>query len=262
MAISKLLRLLKPTLGAVALATGVATLGCGAIDDTAPPPEQTTETLDATGAPIPLNPNRKLALEATHKHVTQLFLNQPSFGGGRMLVEYRLDVDVVVDVVRSPSSRAKRPDEVAYRPIPPARGKDAPPHASFQKHAAEMAKQGWFQLEDSEAWTFKKVQLVGLVVHPEPVAYESDAVPMAKTAGDIPTRSLDGFEVRGLKRLREGDDIYVETITGKQARVMGPIFAGAKCVNCHAKTGELLGAFSYTYDIGKVAAPAAGAPVP
>ena len=152
MAISKLLRLLKPTLGAVALATGVATLGCGAIDDTAPPPEQTTETLDATGAPIPLNPNRKRRLELTHKHVTQLFLNQPSFGGGRMLApEYHPDADVV----RSSTSIAQRPEKTVQR-LAPARDKDAPPHASFQKRAAEMANQGWFRFEDSEAWTLKK----------------------------------------------------------------------------------------------------------
>ncbi len=234
-------------LGIIVLA-GV--FGCG-VDGVPPASEQTAEICDANGTPIPLDPERKLALERAHNRVTQLFLNQPLFGRGRTVTpESYPDVDVM----RSPLSITKRADNFPLN-HPNTLGGRLPDrsHASFQERAASVVHWSWFQTNTSEPWQFRTVQLVGLVVHLEPVVYESDRVPMAKGVGEIPMRPLDAFEMRGLQKLRDGDDVYAETIPGKVARVMGPIYAGTSCVSCHAKTGELLGAFSCTYDIVKIA---------
>lgn len=182
---------------------GLAAVGCGIVDDPPLPAEQAAVETDATGAPV--DGPRKQALATTHARVTQLFINEPSFGSGRLLIEYFPDADVV----RSSASIAQHPEKALHR-APPVRDKDAPPHVSFQKRAAEMANQGWFHLEDAEPWTFRTVQLVGLVKHPGPVAYETDEVTMPKGVGEIPTRPLDAFEVRALKKLREGEDLYAE----------------------------------------------------
>ncbi len=230
---------------------GLAAVGCGIVDDPPPPAEQAAVETDATGAPV--DGLRKSALITTHARVTQLFINEPSFGSGRLLIEYFPDADVV----RSSASIVQHPGK-AQRHAPTFRDKDEPPHAPFQKRAAQTAN----IVEDAEQWTFLSVQLVGLVKHPGPVAYETDEVTMPKGVGEIPTRAVDAFEMRGLKKLREGEDLYAEAIPGQKARVLGPIYAGAKCVSCHANQGELLGAFSYTYDIGKVAVPVGGAILP
>jgi hypothetical protein len=223
-------------------------VGC-AVDSEPPVPEQTTEIRDANGTPISLDPERKEALERTHNGVTQMFLNKPQFGISRIFVP---ESYAEQDIVRSPATQS--PDIGVGGRTRSIRAQGEPPHASFQKRAAELARPSQTDaVLPGEAWQFRTVQLVGLVVHPEPVVYESDHVPMAKVVGEILTRPLDAFEVRGLKKLREGENVYAETIPGKVARVMGPIYAGASCVSCHAKTGELLGAFSYTYDIGKIA---------
>ena len=236
---------------------GLAAVGCGVVNDPAPPSTEpeATEATEVIGEPV--GGLRRDALAKTHARVTQLFINQPSFGGGRMFIEYFPDADVV----RSSASIAQRP-EIAILRASPVRHKDAPPHVSFQKRAAAMANQGWFHFEDAELWEFKTVQLVGLVKHPGPVAYETDEVTMPKGVGEIPTRTLDAFEVRALRKLREGEDLYAEAIPGQRARAMGPIYAGAKCVSCHANAGELLGAFSYTYDIGPAVAKPAGVATP
>lgn len=235
---------------------GLAAVGCGIVDDPPPPAEQAAVESDATGTPV--DGLRKSALITTHARVTQLFINQPSFGGDRMLREYHVDADVV----RSASSISRQPDNAVHRFQPPARVKDTPPHAPFQKQAAGMATSPWSETETFEPWEMRTVQLIGLVKHPGPVAYETDEVTMPRGVGEIPTRAVDAFEMRGLKKLREGDDLYAETIPGQKARALGPIYAGAKCISCHANQGELLGAFSYTYDIDKPVGPQAGAPVP
>ncbi len=241
------------------LLVGLAAIGCGLIDEPAPPEVQPT---DASGAVQPLDENRRQRLELTHRRITQLFINQPQFGGQRTAEEQYPGSDVV----RAPGSPPTAWD-FGGSWFRTERGKDAPPHASFQKRAAELARPpDSAEALPGQVWEFRKVQLVGLVKHPEPVAYVSDQVPMAKGAGEIPTRSLDEFEVRGLKKLREGENLYVEMLPAKQARVLGPIYAGAKCVSCHATPGELLGAFTYTYDIdpfpAKTAAGTAIQPVP
>ena len=256
MSISQLRRFFSPTRVGILLFAGFVA-GCGLVDEP-PPHDETTasvDTSDATGAPLPLDDRRKQSLELTHKRVTRIFLDQPRFGSGRLVREYYPDADIV----QAPTNVVS-PFNTVGQAVPPAA---KPPHASFQKRVADLRNSGEFGFHQDDSWEFSRVQLIGLAKHPQPVAFEADKAPDAKDVSEIPTRSLDAFELRGLAKLRAGENLYVEQHPGDKARVLGPIYAGASCVSCHQKTGELLGAFSYTFNTGKIAVqPAGGVAIP
>ena len=91
--------------------------------------------------------------------------------------------------------------------------------------------------EPTEVWTVRKVQLVGLMKHPQPVVYVTDRLPNMKESKDVPTRELDAFEKTALEALRGGTDLKSDK-NGKEMRRLGPIYAGSRCVSCHEK-GQL-----------------------
>jgi hypothetical protein len=94
----------------------------------------------------------------------------------------------------------------------------------------------------------RTVDLVGLVVHPEPVVYVSDELPDMEDLAKTPRRPLDGFETMGLAALRNGEPIIARK-TPSGVRVLGPIRALSSCTKCHdCERGQLLGAFSYVLD--------------
>ncbi len=263
MSISQVRRFFSPTRSGILLFAGFVA-GCGLVDE--PPPQAetiaTAESSDANGVPLPLDNQRKQTLDLTHKRVTRIFLDQPMFGGGRLLRERYPDADIVQasTTATSPFNAATSPFNADTQVVAPAA---KPPHASFQKRVTDLKNSPEFGFHNVDSWEFSRVQLIGLVKHPQPVAFEADRAPDAKDVSEIPTRSLDAFELRGLTKLRAGENLYVEQHPGDKARVLGPVYAGASCVSCHQKTGELLGAFSYTFITGKIAVqPAGGVPVP
>ena len=98
--------------------------------------------------------------------------------------------------------------------------------------------------DGKSAWTVSQVQLVGLTKNPKPVVYLSDHLPKMDKAHEVPTRALDEFEIAALEALNNGEELKVEQ-RGEEIRILGPIRADARCVACHAKEGQMLGAFSY-----------------
>jgi hypothetical protein len=97
-----------------------------------------------------------------------------------------------------------------------------------------------------ERWTVQTLDLVGLLMHDEPVAYVSAHLPRMDELREAPIRPLDGFEVSGLDQLRRGEDLVLGD-TAKGTRMLGAIRSTKLCVECHGgERGDLLGAFSYT----------------
>src|SRR5262249_24914209 len=90
------------------------------------------------------------------------------------------------------------------------------------------------------------LDLLGIVVHADPVVYVTDNLPRMDELRGAPTRPLDDFEQAGLKALRAGDDLFIrDRVEGR--RVLGAIRSAEQCVDCHGgERGYLLGAFSYT----------------
>jgi hypothetical protein len=111
--------------------------------------------------------------------------------------------------------------------------------AGFQSH--RFSRLPWAERN----WTVETVDLVGLLLHDEPVAYVSANLPNMDELRGAPTRTLDVFEGDGLETLRNGEDLVVER-TPTRMRMLGSIRAATQCVQCHGcERGDLLGAFSY-----------------
>jgi len=102
-------------------------------------------------------------------------------------------------------------------------------------------------LEDQNAWTIERLELVSLLKFDEPRVYVLDHLPRMDqlSADGVPTRPLDEFESAALPKLR-GDEDVVVAHQGSEYRMLGSLRAAKQCLECHSvQRGELLGAFSY-----------------
>jgi hypothetical protein len=100
-------------------------------------------------------------------------------------------------------------------------------------------------------WVVQTLDLVGLLLHDEPLAYVSAELPRMDELRKAPTRLLDHFEASALERLRQGEDLVVGD-TPTSMRMLGSIRSTRQCVKCHdGARGDLLGAFSYTLRPGE-----------
>ena len=115
----------------------------------------------------------------------------------------------------------------------------------FQRH-------GFSKVPDpADTWRVGTIDLIGLLLHPEPAAYVSANLPRMDELRDAPTRPLDPFEAEGLERLRGGEELFVRG-SDRQARMLGAVRATKQCLTCHGgDRGDLLGAFSYTLRRGE-----------
>lgn len=129
----------------------------------------------------------------------------------------------------------------------------------FGESAAKSPPEQWaaaqaaLSAKKQQVWEIKSLDLVGLVMHDEPVVYMSERLPEMKDLKKKTLRPLDVFESEGLEELATGRDLYIRSKDGT-VRVLGPIHAGKACLKCHsdAKEGELLGAFSYTLRVAQL----------
>ncbi len=122
-----------------------------------------------------------------------------------------------------------------------------------RQHVSGFQSHQFSRLPDpGTAWRLKTLDLVGLVVHEEPVAYVSATLPRMDRLRKTPTRPLDAFEVAGLAALRKGQDLFVRDTANGHRRMLGAVRSGKQCLSCHGgERGELLGAFSYTLARGQ-----------
>jgi hypothetical protein len=99
---------------------------------------------------------------------------------------------------------------------------------------------------DEKIWKVAELQLIGLMLHDHPVAYDKHHLMERK---DVPSqlRELDPFETASLTNLRAGAERVMAWDNGHGClQVLGAIRAKESCLKCHdVKVGHLLGAFSY-----------------
>ena len=209
--------------------TGVQT--CALPISTTPASEELAASL-LLGPP---NEQQLTGLSALHLQAVEQFIALPAFGGDRMIIRIPLN-----DVVSSPLSSSEAYSTAKKEATTPK--KDI--HLSFRE---VLTKNHPGVVIQGEAWKLKEVQLVGLSVHSNPVVYETDQVPGMKGVFAVPTRDLNSFETRALDSLKQGKSLKFERGIGV-ARMMGPIYAGKKCLSCHEQPGQLLGAFSYVLE--------------
>jgi hypothetical protein len=101
-------------------------------------------------------------------------------------------------------------------------------------------------VRENERWRVSHVQLVGILVHDQPLVYLTDKLPSMEQVRQGKTRTLDFFEEVALPALRDGEDLYIVR-KNDTLRMLGALRATKTCQQCHdAEIGDLLGAFSYT----------------
>jgi hypothetical protein len=119
--------------------------------------------------------------------------------------------------------------------------KDRSAVAGFETHGFSMAPV-------RKGWLVRRVDLVGMLLHEQPVVYVTDNLPRMDLVRNVPTRSLDAFESAGLHELEKGEDLYVRE-SPQGWRMLGSLRSTKQCIKCHAgERGDLLGAFSYILD--------------
>lgn len=110
-------------------------------------------------------------------------------------------------------------------------------------HFREVPRLNEKQVQDN--WQVTRLELVSLLKYETPRVYVSRHLPKMDELKDAPTRPLNGFEKRGLPKLRHEQDLVVEEGLNR-IRMLGSLRAGEDCMQCHlVERGELLGAFSY-----------------
>jgi hypothetical protein len=213
---------------------------------------------------------RVRALQRLHEDTVMVFAQQPAFGAARMpsVSEWalrsgerndppvpqpgtRLPPPLSPSLFHAPADKDPDCDDKLrefhlagmvdfLRPAGFGFFKDRRHVVGFQEHQFSMVP------EAVPGWQLRTVDLVGLAVHDEPVAYVSDNLPRMDELRGAPTRALDAFEATGLEALRKGEDLFVRD-TPEARRALGSVRAVKQCVACHGcRRGELLGAFSYT----------------
>lgn len=213
-----------------------------------------TASEPAKSTPEAVSDKEKASLRHLHHNAVEIFVDRPGFGMRRM----KMNLD---DLVTGPTSLAER----NAKPRQPG-----PEKPDGEKHDLKAAKKpshyavqdmlveggyGRFATDDGkEAWQLRKFYLVGLVKKDDPVVYLTDPNPKpredkSKAEKDIPTRAVNDFEKAALAAIRNGEPMLAEK-TGKNLKLLAPIFAGKRCTACHDQ-GTLLGGF--TYELERVA---------
>ncbi len=125
-------------------------------------------------------------------------------------------------------------------------GSDDLRFAGFQPHGFHYPVRG--RLQQPEAWSIRRLELVSLLRFDTPQVYVLDHLPRMDqlSAEDVPTRELDAFESAALKQLWFQEDLVMEESDDGTVRMMGALRAAEQCLECHTvQRGDLLGAFSY-----------------
>jgi hypothetical protein len=209
---------------------------------------------------------RELMLERLHQQSVQTFIDSPGFGFARRIkpTDWTLKVNLDHDGTPVPQPGPpglsyyldddfREPMDIKPEPLRElhlesvvnfanARGFgliiSRKQVAGFQPHQFNMVPR-------SKEWQVQRLELVGLLMHAEPVVYVSDELPRMEKLRKVPTRPLNNFEVAGIKRLQQGDSLFIRETT-ESIRMLGAVRSIEQCVKCHGgERGDLLGAFSY-----------------
>lgn len=209
---------------------------------------------------------QRLLLERLHEQSISLFINSPGFGVARTfpptegLLKARSQANAPVPQPEPRLSSGTLLDDGQGDPEPPGYALEQTHQDSVmdfanpmgfgyfkdRRHVAGFQPHQFSRLpKATERWSVRRVDLVGLLMHREPLAYVSANLPRMDELRKAPTRALDRFESSALEKLRKGEDLVVGS-AGERLWMLGAIRSAKQCVECHGgERGDLLGAFSY-----------------
>jgi hypothetical protein len=232
------------------------------------------DALEAEDYPLREPNYRTDRLRELHEETLNVFINRPGFGvtrgSGYREGAYRLGIREDRPVAQ-PGPRTLLPWSTDFardttKPIPPDADTEKMHRAGVvdfvhpngfgyvrdKAHVAGFQEHQFLHVpEASGRWKLRTLDLVGLLMHPRPVAYVSENLPRMDELREAPVRALDEFEEAGLKKLRGGDDFFIRQAADGR-RMLGSIRSVKQCLRCHdGPRGSLLGAFSYTFTPGE-----------
>ncbi len=208
---------------------------------------------------------RTAHLRALHERTVYSFVESPGFGVMRTVREVRPSAENLKEKPERPPTPGQPGSPALWgsEPFEPLADRDA----LYGMHASGLLDfvnpRGWgyvkgrdrvagflshrfSKVPEAKTWEVQRVELVGLLKHPEPRVYLSDKLPAMADLQNAPTRPLDVFEVAGLDAVRRGEEGFAAR-RGDVVRFVGGIRSAKQCVECHGgERGDLLGAFSYT----------------
>ena len=217
------------------------------------------------------NTYRAYQLKRLHEHAVALFIDSAGFGNMRMI--FPNEQNLAANLRRGPVPLQPGPRVAStWSPgeLKPPSLDDRPPMGHMLEDSIlDFANPGGFgYVKDrrqvagfephrfsripgpANRWEVQTVELVGLLLHDEPVVYVSESLPRMDTFRGASTRPPDRFESYGLDALRRGEDLFI-TQEGAGMRMLGAVRSIKQCVDCHGGSrGDLLGAFSYTLRAG------------
>lgn len=211
------------------------------------------------------NGTREYALRALHENAVEYFVSSPGFGVSRAPVPrlYSIERPTISSIPQPGMRDASTESELPS--APQSHGSLAEPWQQLLLASTmdfvNSYEFGYFKSRQAVAgfrphrfsrlpnppprYQLQTLDLVGLVVHPQPVAYVSDNLPRMEELRKAPTRELNEFESAGLEEIKKGDDLFARESDTK-LRLFGAIRATKQCTECHGcQRGDLLGAFSY-----------------
>jgi hypothetical protein len=210
---------------------------------------------------------RRHELAVLHENTLALFMSNPGFGVSRMGWPSESNLTRGLrpgNPIAQPASHPRpewspgllattnglNQDELDYLHLQSVIDFVNAPGFGFVKdrqHVAGFQSHQFSQVPDpAKSWTVDRLELVGLVLHDQPVAYVSPSLPKMDDLREAPTRDLDGFEAVGLEALLRGDQLFVSLVP-PALRMLGAVRNVKQCIDCHGgERGDLLGAFSYT----------------
>lgn len=211
---------------------------------------------------------RTYQLKQVHERSVSVFVESPGFGVQRMKRQRRITDESLKEAADRPETPSQPGSPAIWgngEPFEAPRYKDR--EAITELHTSSLVDfvnpQGWGYVQsrervagflshrfskvpEAQVWQVQRIELVGLLKHPEPVVYLSDRLPAMTELRDAPTRPLDTFEASGLGAVRKGEDGFAAR-RGDVMRFVGAIRSAKQCVECHGgQRGDLLGAFTYT----------------
>jgi hypothetical protein len=211
---------------------------------------------------------RTMSLRRLHEDTVSVFVNRPGFGVGRMtaMVDHflkgQLRQEQRIPEPGTPSPSPWLPESLSKEPSTLGNYGDlfSLHEASFvdfvnplgfgfvkdRQHIAGFQEHQFSQMQSPPpSWQLQRIDLIGLVVHKEPVVYVSDFLPRMDELRTAPTRTVDDFEAAGLRALERGEELFVRD-RGSERRMLGAIRAVRQCLSCHdGERGDPLGAFAY-----------------
>ena len=121
---------------------------------------------------------------------------------------------------------------------------DGPFLIGFRPHAARTDAGGGPLMP---AWRLHRVELIGLILHDEPVGYASESLPRMGETATHAVRPLTEFEAAALPKLAAGEWVHAAA-DRYRLRALGALPAAKACAECHGvPVGTLLGALSYDF---------------